>query len=75
MRLAARAIELGADAVAAYVPWFYPATEADVRGHFRALLEAAGDTPAFLYNIPRRTVNDLSAELAGRARRARASRG
>ncbi len=63
VRLAERAIALGADAVAAYVPWFYPATEADVRGHFRALLEAAGDTPAFLYNIPRRTVNDLSAEL------------
>jgi 4-hydroxy-tetrahydrodipicolinate synthase len=63
VRLAQRAIELGADAVAAYVPWFYPATDADVRGHFLALLEAAGDVPAFLYNIPRRTVNDLSAEL------------
>jgi 4-hydroxy-tetrahydrodipicolinate synthase len=63
VRLARRAIELGADAVAAYVPWFYPATDADVRGHFLALLEAAGDVPAFLYNIPRRTVNDLSAEL------------
>jgi 4-hydroxy-tetrahydrodipicolinate synthase len=65
VRLARRAIELGADAVAAYVPWFYPATDADVRGHFLALLEAAGETPAFLYNIPRRTVNDLSAELLG----------
>lgn len=64
-RLARRAIELGADAVAAYVPWFYPATEADARTHFLGLLEAAGEVPAFLYNIPRRTVNDLSAELAG----------
>ena len=63
-RLARRAIELGAGAVAAYVPWFYPATDADARTHFEGLLEAAGDTPAFLYNIPRRTVNDLSAELA-----------
>ena len=70
VRLARRAIELGADAVAAYVPWFYPATEADVRGHFLALLEAAGETPAFLYNIPRRTVNDLSAELVGELARA-----
>src|SRR4051794_28530346 len=65
VRLARRAIELGADAVAAYVPWFYPATDADVRGHFLALLEAAEDTPAFLYNIPRRTVNDLSPRLLG----------
>ena len=64
-RLARRAIELGADAVAAYVPWFYPATDADARTHFEGLLEAAGDVPAFLYNIPRRTVNDLSAQLAG----------
>jgi len=63
--LAKRAIAAGADAVAAYVPWFYPATDADVRTHFEGLLEAAGETPAFLYNIPRRTVNDLSAELAG----------
>ena len=47
------------------MPWFYPATDADVRTHFEGLLEAAGETPAFLYNIPRRTVNDLSAELAG----------
>lgn len=64
-RLARRAIEVGAGAVAAYVPWFYPASETDVRTHFHGLLEAAGDVPAFLYNIPRRTVNDLSAELAG----------
>ena len=64
-RLARRAIDRGADAVAAYVPWFYPATDADARTHFHGLLEAAGDTPAYLYNIPRRTVNDLSAELAG----------
>ena len=63
-RLARRAIEIGADAVAAYVPWFYPAKDAEARTHFEGLLEAAGDTPAFLYNIPRRTVNDLSPELA-----------
>lgn len=62
-RLARRAIELGADAVAAYVPWFYPAADAEARTHFHGLLEAAGDTPAFTYNIPRRTVNDLSPEL------------
>lgn len=62
-RLARRAIELGADAVAAYVPWFYPAADAEARTHFLGLLEAAGDTPAFTYNIPRRTVNDLTPEL------------
>jgi 4-hydroxy-tetrahydrodipicolinate synthase len=63
--LARRAVAAGADAVAAYVPWFYPVTPVQVRRHFLALLEAAGDVPAFLYNIPPRTVNDLDPALAG----------
>ena len=63
--LARRALEAGAHAVAAYVPWFYPVTQVQLRRHFLALLEAAGDTPAFMYNIPPRTVNDLDPALAG----------
>ena len=62
--LARRALEAGSHAVAAYVPWFYPVTQVQLRRHFLALLEAAGDAPAFMYNIPPRTVNDLSPELA-----------
>lgn len=66
--LARRALAAGAQAVAAYVPWFYPITQVQVRAHFLALLEAAGERPALLYNIPPRTVNDLEpaivAELA-----------
>lgn len=68
--LAERALAAGAHAVAAYVPWFYPITQEQVREHFLALLEAAGDAPAFMYNIPPRTVNDLSPELAGELARA-----
>ena len=63
--LARRALEAGADGVAAYVPWFYPVSPEQVRAHFLALLEAAAGAPAFLYNIPPRTVNDLSPALAG----------
>lgn len=62
--LARRALAAGADGIAAYVPWFYPITPEQVRAHFLALLETAGGAPAFLYNIPPRTVNDLSPELA-----------
>jgi 4-hydroxy-tetrahydrodipicolinate synthase len=62
--LARRALAAGAHGVAAYVPWFYPITPERTRDHFLAVLEAAGDAPAFLYNIPPRTVNDLSPELA-----------
>jgi 4-hydroxy-tetrahydrodipicolinate synthase len=68
--LARRALDAGADGVAAYVPWFYPVTPEQVRTHFLALLEAAGGAPAFMYNIPPRTVNDLPVELAGGLARA-----
>ena len=68
--LAGRAIAAGADAVAAYVPWFYPVSQVQLRAHFLALLRAVGDTPAFLYNIPPRTVNDLDPSLAGELARA-----
>jgi 4-hydroxy-tetrahydrodipicolinate synthase len=59
------ALAAGAGAVAAYVPWFYPITQVQVRRHFLTVLEAAGDAPAFIYNIPPRTVNDLDPSLAG----------
>jgi 4-hydroxy-tetrahydrodipicolinate synthase len=65
VRLLRRALDAGADAVAAYVPWFYPLGELETRTHFLAVLAAAGDAPAYLYNIPPRTVNDLSPGLAG----------
>ena len=68
--LARRALAAGAAGVAAYVPWFYPVTEDQVRSHFLALLEAADGAPTFLYNIPPRTVNDLSPSLAGELARA-----
>jgi dihydrodipicolinate synthase/N-acetylneuraminate lyase len=63
--LVRRALDSGADAVAAYVPWFYPVTQVQLRRHFLAVLDAAGDAPAFMYNIPPRTVNDLDPALAG----------
>jgi 4-hydroxy-tetrahydrodipicolinate synthase len=68
--LARRALAAGAHAVAAYVPWFYPLSEEQARAHFLALLEAAGGAPAFLYNIPPRTVNDLAPQLASELARA-----
>jgi 4-hydroxy-tetrahydrodipicolinate synthase len=70
VQLLERALAAGAHGVAAYVPWFYPITQVQVRKHFLAVLEAAGDTPAFLYNIPPRTVNDLEPALAGELARA-----
>ncbi len=55
-----RAYGAGAGAAAAYVPWFYPAPDDVVRGHFEALLAMAGDRPFLAYTIPSRHVNVLS---------------
>jgi dihydrodipicolinate synthase/N-acetylneuraminate lyase len=63
--LVRRTLAAGAHGVAAYVPWFYPLDDAGARAHFLAVLEAAGGAPAYLYNIPPRTVNDLAPALAG----------
>jgi 4-hydroxy-tetrahydrodipicolinate synthase len=70
VELARGALAAGAHALAAYVPWFYPITDEQVRAHFLAVLEAAGDAPAFMYNIPPRTVNDLAPAVAGELARA-----
>ena len=59
VRLARRAIGSGAAAVSAVVPYYYALEDEQVLAHYRALLDAAGTTPALAYNIPARTGNDL----------------
>jgi dihydrodipicolinate synthase/N-acetylneuraminate lyase len=61
VELARRAIDAGASAVSAVVPYYYSLDEEFVIGHYRALVQAAGDTPVYAYNIPSRTGNDVSA--------------
>ncbi len=51
IRHARRAIGVGADAIAATPPYYYPHTQDEVLSHFRALREAV-DVPLFIYNIP-----------------------
>lgn len=46
-----RALEAGADAVAATPPYYYPHTQDEVLAHYRLLHEAL-DVPLFIYNIP-----------------------
>jgi 4-hydroxy-tetrahydrodipicolinate synthase len=59
-RLIERAIEAGADGVAAIVPYYYSLDDAQIVAHYRALIETAGATPVFAYTFPARTGNDLS---------------
>src|SRR5215210_59514 len=60
IRLARRAIGNGAAAVSAVVPYYYDLGDEQVLAHYRALVDAAGTTPALAYNIPARTGNDLA---------------
>jgi dihydrodipicolinate synthase/N-acetylneuraminate lyase len=60
-----RAYAAGAAHAAAYVPWFYPAGDAEVRRHYLALLEAAAGRPLLAYSIPKRHVNVLAPPVLG----------
>ncbi|MDQ3784920.1 MAG: dihydrodipicolinate synthase family protein [Actinomycetota bacterium] len=59
--LARQAIAAGADGVAAVVPYYYGLGDDQIKDHYRRLLESAGATPVFAYNIPSRTGNDIGA--------------
>jgi dihydrodipicolinate synthase/N-acetylneuraminate lyase len=65
-RLIERAIEAGADAVSAIVPYYYDFGDEQIVAHFQALLAAAGDTPLLAYTFPARTGNDLGAGVLER---------
>jgi dihydrodipicolinate synthase/N-acetylneuraminate lyase len=60
-RLIERAKDVGIDAVAAVVPYYYAFDDGQLVAHYRALLETAGETPLFAYTFPACTGNDLSA--------------
>lgn len=60
--LALRAIDDGADGVAAVVPYYYGLADDQIKNHYRRLLETAGAAPVFAYNIPSRTGNDIGPE-------------
>lgn len=63
--LARRALEAGADAVSAVVPYYYPLENGALVSHYRALLAAVPDAPVYAYTIPARTGNELGADAVG----------
>jgi 4-hydroxy-tetrahydrodipicolinate synthase len=56
--------ELGADGVLAVVPYYNKPSQAGLAAHFRAIAEAT-DLPVVVYNVPSRTVADISVETLG----------
>jgi N-acetylneuraminate lyase len=62
LALARRAVEDGAAAVAAAVPYYYALADDQVRAHYSALIEGAG-APVYGYTIPSHTHRELEPEL------------
>jgi dihydrodipicolinate synthase/N-acetylneuraminate lyase len=65
LALARHAVEDGAHAVSAVVPYYYPADGDQIRRHYAALVEELAGTPVYGYTIPERTHNELDPGLLG----------
>lgn len=59
-RLAAAAIEAGADAIASITPYYHHFTPSAIEDHQRALVKAFPETPFFVYNYPAAAGKEIS---------------
>jgi 4-hydroxy-tetrahydrodipicolinate synthase len=64
IELAKFARSVGADCQLQVVPDYHQPTQEGQYQHFKAIAEATGDLPIVLYNVPGRTVADMSVETA-----------
>ncbi|MEZ5664614.1 MAG: 4-hydroxy-tetrahydrodipicolinate synthase [Burkholderiaceae bacterium] len=62
IELARFARSVGADCQLQVVPYYNKPTQEGQYRHFQAIAEATGDLPIVLYNVPGRTVADMSVE-------------
>ena len=64
--LAAHAESIGADAIVAVTPYFYPLADDELLTYFKAVAKAASNTPFLAYDIPHFANNGIGAGLLGR---------
>ena len=63
------AAEVGADAALVVVPYYNKPSQAGLAAHFTAIAEAS-PIPIVVYNVPSRTVADISVDALAEARQA-----
>ncbi|OSZ67433.1 4-hydroxy-tetrahydrodipicolinate synthase [Hydrogenophaga sp. IBVHS2] len=64
IELARFAHKVGADCQLQVVPYYNKPTQEGQYQHFKAIAEATGELPVVLYNVPGRTVADMSVDTA-----------
>jgi 4-hydroxy-tetrahydrodipicolinate synthase len=64
IELAKFAKKVGADCQLQVVPYYNKPTQEGQYQHFKAIAEATGDLPIVMYNVPGRSVADMSVETA-----------
>ncbi len=64
IELAKFARSVGADCQLQVVPYYNKPTQEGQYKHFKAIAEATGDLPVILYNVPGRSVADMSVDTA-----------
>lgn len=62
LALAQHAVQAGATAVSAVVPYYYKYSDAQIRDHYLTIIETVR-APVYAYTIPERTGNPLSAAV------------
>jgi 4-hydroxy-tetrahydrodipicolinate synthase len=65
IELAKRAKRAGADAVLVVSPYYNKPSQEGLVAHFKAINDAV-DIPIYVYNVPGRTVTDISVETVGK---------
>lgn len=55
----------GADAAGVLSPFFFHQSDKALMEYYSAILEAAGDFPVYIYNIPTNTNNDVNSKVVG----------
>ena len=59
---AIRARECGVDAIFSVAPYYNKPSQEGLYQHYKAIAEAVPDVPFMLYNVPGRTMSDISAD-------------